>query len=159
MFIGEGPGAKEQEAGVPFVGPVGKVLDSVLLHLGLSRARVYVSNIVKCRAQENEKDRTPTAQEAQECVGWLKKEIEILKPKIIVPLGQTALNHLTQSTSIGGISSLAGKRYDSVSGGLAGEALVVPLVHPAACLYGFKKEVYLSQVEALRKILEEEKIV
>lgn len=158
MFVGEGPGAKEQEAGIPFVGPAGKVLDSVLLHLHLTRPRVYISNVVKCRAQDGAgKDRQPSPAESHMCIAWLHREIEILKPKIIVPLGQVAFNQVTQSTMIGGISGFAGKRY--TGGVVPGGAIVVPLVHPAATLYGYDKKKYLSHIVSLRAILEEEKIV
>jgi len=156
MFVGEGPGKSEQEEGVPFVGPAGKILDSVLLELGLSRKNVYVSNIVKCRAQEGEKDRPPTKEESEACIQWLKREIDILKPKVIIPLGQTALNNLTDSVAAG-ISSLAGKEYlggASITFGME-KTMIVPLVHPAACLYGFDKKKYLEHIVSLRRILEE----
>jgi DNA polymerase len=160
MFVGEGPGAKEQEAGIPFVGPAGKVLDSVLLHLHLTRAQVYISNTVKCRAQDGSgKDRQPSFKESETCKCWLSSEVEILKPKVIVPLGQVAFNQVTQRSNIGGISGFAGKRYTETLSELANGAIIVPLVHPAACLYGFKKEEYLSHVQSLYEILKEEKIV
>ncbi|CDF27512.1 uracil-DNA glycosylase [Dialister pneumosintes] len=89
MIVGEGPGGVEDEKGLPLVGPSGKLLDKALWSIGITRDRVYVTNIVKCRPRNN---RTPTMQEANVCAGrWLIREIQIIKPKVILALGKPAL--------------------------------------------------------------------
>ncbi len=88
LFIGEGPGANEDKEGLPFVGAAGKLLDLMLDAVGLSREKnVYIANIVKCRPPQN---RDPEAQEQEACIGWLKAQVSILRPKIIVCLGRIA---------------------------------------------------------------------
>ncbi|HEX7402415.1 MAG TPA: uracil-DNA glycosylase, partial [Usitatibacter sp.] len=82
LFIGEGPGADEDELGEPFVGQAGKLLDSMLAAIGIKRGReVYIANVVKCRPPSN---RTPTTEEAGACAPFLDRQIELVKPKIIV---------------------------------------------------------------------------
>ena len=89
MIVGEGPGGVEDEYGGPLVGPSGQLLDKALLSVGITRDRVYVTNIVKCRPKGN---RTPTVAEGNECGGrWLAEEIRLLQPKVIVALGKVAL--------------------------------------------------------------------
>ncbi len=88
MFIGEGPGANEDKEGLPFVGAAGQLLDIMLDAVGLSRDRnVYIANIVKCRPPQN---RDPLPEEQEACIGWLKAQVSILRPKIIVCLGRVA---------------------------------------------------------------------
>jgi len=88
LFIGEGPGANEDKEGLPFVGAAGHLLDTMLDAVGLSRERnVYIANIVKCRPPQN-RDPDPAEQDA--CIGWLKAQVGILRPKIIVCLGRIA---------------------------------------------------------------------
>lgn len=88
MFIGEGPGANEDKQGLPFVGAAGQLLDVMLDAVGLSREKnVYIANIVKCRPPQN-RDPDPAEQDA--CIGWLKAQVGILRPKIIVCLGRVA---------------------------------------------------------------------
>lgn len=89
MIVGEGPGGVEDEYGGPLVGPSGQLLDKALLSVGITRDRVYVTNIVKCRPKGN---RTPTVTEGNECGGrWLAEEIRLLQPKVIIALGKVAL--------------------------------------------------------------------
>ncbi len=95
LFIGEGPGADEDETGEPFVGQAGKLLDAMLTAAGLKRGReVYIANVVKCRPPGN---RTPTADEALACAPLLDRQIDLIQPKIIVALGKTAMLRLTGS--------------------------------------------------------------
>jgi len=91
LFVGEGPGEQEDLKGEPFVGPAGKLLDEMLAMIGLERSRVYIANIVKCRPPHN-RDPQPTEQES--CSGWLRRQIELLQPKIIVCLGRIAATAL-----------------------------------------------------------------
>ncbi len=88
LFVGEGPGANEDKEGLPFVGAAGKLLDIMLDAVGLSREKnVYIANIVKCRPPQN---RDPLPEEQEACIGWLKAQVSILRPKIIVCLGRVA---------------------------------------------------------------------
>ena len=92
LFVGEGPGADEDAQGEPFVGQAGKLLDNMLLSIKLRRGKnVYIANIVKCRPPGN---RTPEAGEIAACLPYLQRQIELLKPRLIVALGKTAANAL-----------------------------------------------------------------
>jgi uracil-DNA glycosylase len=92
LFVGEGPGADEDQQGEPFVGQAGKLLDSMLAAAGLARGRdVYIANVVKCRPPGN---RTPTLDEAAACAAFLDRQIELVAPKVIVALGKTAATRL-----------------------------------------------------------------
>jgi phosphopantothenoylcysteine decarboxylase/phosphopantothenate--cysteine ligase len=91
MFVGEGPGAEEDRQGEPFVGAAGKRLDQWIARIGLTRADVYIANIVKCRPPGN---RVPTPDEAKACMGYLLRQIRAIRPEVVCTLGLTALNHL-----------------------------------------------------------------
>ncbi|MGI9338387.1 MAG: uracil-DNA glycosylase [Gammaproteobacteria bacterium] len=92
MFVGEGPGAEEDRQGEPFVGAAGKLLDRMLSAIGLSReSGVYIANVVKCRPPQN---RTPKNTEAAACLPYLHRQIELVKPKLLVALGRVAAAHL-----------------------------------------------------------------
>ena len=124
LFVGEGPGADEDEQGEPFVGQAGKLLDAMLTATGLQRGReVYIANVVKCRPPGN---RTPSPDEAQACAPYLDRQIGLIQPKIIVALGKTAVTRLTgRDTSM---ASLRQQRF---------EYLGIPVVatyHPAYLL-------------------------
>lgn len=94
MLVGEGPGGVEDEYGVPLVGPSGQLLDKALWSVGVTRDKVYTTNIVKCRPKAN---RTPTIEEGTFCASrWLDEEIACVNPKIIVALGSVALKYLHQ---------------------------------------------------------------
>lgn len=87
LLVGEGPGQREDEQGIPFVGPAGLLLDDMLEIIGLDRTKVYVANIVKCRPPRN---RDPLNVEQDACIGWLRRQTALIKPKIIVCLGRVA---------------------------------------------------------------------
>ena len=87
MFIGEGPGEQEDLQGEPFVGPAGKLLDTMLEIIDLDRTKVYIANIVKCRPPRN---RDPLPDEQAACIGWLHRQIDLVDPKILVFLGRIA---------------------------------------------------------------------
>ena len=91
LFIGEGPGANEDEQGLPFVGKAGALLDDMLKMIGLSRADVFITNSVKCRPPEN---RDPLNVEKDACMDYLRRQIALLKPKIIVCLGRVAAGEI-----------------------------------------------------------------
>jgi DNA polymerase len=124
LFIGEGPGADEDEQGEPFVGQAGRLLDSMLAAIGIRRGReAYIANVVKCRPPGN---RTPTPQEAAACAPFLDRQIELIKPRLIVALGKTAATRLLDTEA--SLASLRGRvhRYK-------GTPLVVTY-HPAYLL-------------------------
>ena len=126
MLIGEGPGAEEDRLGVPFVGRSGKLLDTLLLEeMNIDRSLCYISNVVKCRPPEN---RDPKAEEVEACSPYLKKQLEIIEPKVIVTLGNFA-TRLLLDTKIG-ITELRGKMYQYLG------FTLIPTFHPAAALRG-----------------------
>ena len=92
MFVGEGPGADEDASGLPFVGRGGQLLNNMINAMGLKREQVYIANVVKCRPPQN---RTPEPDEAHTCVPFLFRQIDVVRPQVIVALGQTAVTYLT----------------------------------------------------------------
>ncbi len=108
LFVGEGPGAEEDQRGEPFVGQAGKLLDNMLAAIGLKRGQdVYIANAVKCRPPEN---RTPTTEETATCRPYLARQIELLQPRLIVALGRPAAQTLLQSDVK--IAAARGKIHD-----------------------------------------------
>ncbi len=91
MFVGEAPGEKEDESGIPFVGPAGKLLDKYLEYVGIDRELVYIANILKCRPPHN---RDPKPDEEDSCMDFLREQVRIIKPEIIVCLGRIAAMRL-----------------------------------------------------------------
>lgn len=91
MFIGEGPGEQEDLKGEPFVGPAGKLLDDMLRIIDLDRSNVYIANIVKCRPPGN---RDPLEEEQDACIGYLRNQVALIRPKIIVCLGRIAAKRI-----------------------------------------------------------------
>ena len=91
LLVGEGPGQVEDEQGLPFVGPAGQLLDDMLAMIGLDRTKVYIANTVKCRPPRN---RDPMNVEQEACLGWLRRQTALLRPKIIVCLGRIAAKEL-----------------------------------------------------------------
>lgn len=102
MFVGEGPGADEDAQGLPFVGRAGQLLNNMITAMGLQRSEVYIANVVKCRPPQN---RTPEPAEANTCMQFLWRQIDVVRPQVIVALGSTAATYL-----LGAKSSLAGLR-------------------------------------------------
>jgi len=145
LIIGEGPGATEDSAGKPFVGRSGELLSKMLENvLGLSRADVYISNIVKCRPPNN---RVPTPTEAHTCQPYLLKQIELIQPKLILTLGATAYHYLTGDDT--GITKVRGTVHTY------GNATLIPTYHPSYLLRNpsAKKEVFedLLKIKELMK--------
>ncbi len=94
MFVGEAPGEQEDKMGVPFVGRSGKLLDKVLTEVGLSRQDIFIANVLKCRPPKN---RDPLPEEIALCENYLHKQIEIIKPNVIIALGRVAANTLLRA--------------------------------------------------------------
>lgn len=107
MFVGEGPGADEDEQGLPFVGKAGQLLNNMITAMGLRRQDVYIANVVKCRPPKN---RTPEPVEANTCSPFLLQQIDIVQPRVIVALGGTAATYLLGVRQ--SLSSLRGQWFD-----------------------------------------------
>jgi uracil-DNA glycosylase len=127
MFVGEGPGQHEDLQGLPFVGRAGKLLDQLLGEIGLSRAEVFVANVVKCRPPGN---RDPLPDEIEACKPYLHGQIELIEPKVICTLGNFATKLLTRSQR--GITGVHGRPQVHEIGGRT--VRVFPIYHPAAAL-------------------------
>ena len=123
MFIGEGPGREEDEQGVPFVGAAGRLFNDLLEEAGLERKNVYICNIVKCRPPQN---RDPLPDEAEACLPYLRAQIALVRPKIIVCLGRIAARYVYDKEIQ--ISRQRGQVKK------AGIFYVIPTYHPAALL-------------------------
>ncbi|HWE85002.1 MAG TPA: uracil-DNA glycosylase [Terracidiphilus sp.] len=143
MFVGEGPGADEDAQGLPFVGRAGQLLNNMIVAMGLKREEVYIANIVKCRPPGN---RTPEPEEANTCVQFLNKQIEVVRPEVIVALGATAATYL-----LGHRQPLAGLR--GRVHGFRGTKLIVTY-HPAFLLRDprQKKEAWADLQIAMREL-------
>ena len=124
MFIGEGPGAQEDQEGLPFVGRAGKLLDKMLEAINLNRKKIYISNVVNYRPPKN---RRPTDQEIERYYPFLKLHIEIINPKILVLLGSTALNAIIGNDKV--ISKVRGKWIKKQIGNC--NPYIMPSFHPA----------------------------
>jgi uracil-DNA glycosylase len=126
LFVGEGPGAEEDRQGLPFVGRSGQLLDRLMLEeMGLTRDRVYIANVVKCRPPDN---RDPLPPEIEACRPYLTGQIERIDPKVVVTLGKFAGQLLLESKV--GITKLRGQQYPF------GGAVLIPTLHPAYALRG-----------------------
>lgn len=143
MFIGEGPGRDEDLQGRPFVGKAGELLDKMIGGLGLARAQVYIANVVKCRPPDN---RTPAPEESQACLGYLRRQIELIQPKVIVTLGATPLRELLGVKE--GITKVRGQWQRLEQGGRA--IPVMPTFHPAYVLRQYTQEVRRAVWEDLK---------
>ena len=124
LVVGEAPGAEEDEQGLPFVGPAGQLLDKMLAAINLSRStNCYIANILKCRPPQN---RTPKIEEANACIAYLKAQIHILKPKMILAMGRTAAQTLLDSPE--GINTLRGRFFETEG------ITMLATYHPSALL-------------------------
>ncbi len=128
VFIGEAPGKKEDETGVPFVGAAGKFLSEMLDSIGMNREDIYITNIVKYRPPNN---RDPLPEEKDACKEWLHEELNAIAPKLIVFLGRHSMNHFFPDLTI---SKAHGKLVTKIIPGINTKHFL-PLYHPAAALY------------------------
>ena len=127
LFIGEAPGAREDELGRPFVGKAGQLLNELLAAAGLKREDVFITNVVKHRPPGN---RAPLTEEAAACRGYLERQIAVIDPELIVTLGNHALEWVSGRQ---GISSMRGKAFTKEIAGKPRK--VFPTFHPAALIY------------------------
>jgi len=128
MFVGEAPGFHEDKQGYPFVGQAGKLLDTLLAGIGLTRENVYIANVIKCRPPGN---RDPQPDEIEACESHLFKQIELIEPKLIATLGNFATKLLSGKPH--GITRVHGHPQETTLGGRA--VTLYPIYHPAAALY------------------------
>jgi uracil-DNA glycosylase family 4 len=128
MFVGEAPGANEDRIGLPFVGQAGKLLDKLLIEIGLERADVFICNTLKCRPPGN---RDPHPNEIESCHGYLQSQVELIEPKLICTLGNFSTKLLRRDTT--GISRVHGQAEERSIGDR--RIRLYPLYHPAAALY------------------------
>jgi uracil-DNA glycosylase family 4 len=135
MFVGEAPGEQEDILGRPFVGAAGKLLTELLESIKLERKDVYITNIVKCRPPNN---RPPRRDESASCMPYLDRQIALIQPKVICPLGNSAIHALLNSD--GSVTDVHGIAFEK------GAVTYFPMYHPAAALYTF----------SLRKTMEED---
>lgn len=142
MFIGEGPGADEDLQGEPFVGKAGKLMNEAFKGLGIKREEVYIANIVKCRPPNN---RNPEKDEAIACMDYLRNQVMLIKPEIIVLLGSVALKNILGEEY--GITKSRGKWI------IKKDIKYMPTFHPAALLRDESKKIYFWN--DLKLVLEE----
>jgi len=135
MLIGEAPGRNEDLTGRPFVGSAGKLLDSVLEKAGLKRNDIFIGNIAKHRPPDN---RAPKLEEIEACTPYLDRQIKIIKPEIIVPLGTHSSKYILEKAGLEftTISDVRGKAFDGSA--LGSKIKIVPSFHPAAVIYNRK---------------------
>jgi DNA polymerase len=151
MFVGEAPGADEDEQGEPFVGKAGQLLTKIIQATGLSRAEVYITNILKCRPDtpgETAGNRKPTSDEMATCIPYLHEQIDLIRPKVIVALGATAVEGLLGKTV--GITKLRG-HWQTYRG-----TPLMPTYHPAYLLRNHamseKRRVWEDMLAVMEKL-------
>jgi len=144
MFVGEAPGADEDIQGVPFVGRAGQLLTKIIEAIGMKREDVYIANVIKCRPPQN---RNPEPDEVETCEPFLFRQIDIIKPKVIVALGKFAAQALLRT--LDPISRLRGRVYDYRG------AKLIPTFHPAYLLRNpsSKREVW-EDMKLAKRLLE-----
>lgn len=147
MFIGEGPGKNEDLQGEPFVGAAGQLLNELLAHAGLVRGEVYIANVVKCRPPGN---RDPEPIEIETCTPFLREQIRLIEPEVLVTLGNFATKFVLKTEV--GITRLHGTVRRT------GRFTVLPIYHPAAAIYDQTKRIALFEdFEQLARVLAEER--
>ena len=151
MFVGEAPGADEDQQGEPFVGKAGQLLTKIIQAMGLSRERVYIANILKCRPDtpgQASGNRKPTPEEMRTCLPYLQEQIDLIRPKVMVALGATAVEGLLGKTQ--GITRLRG-HWQSYRG-----TPLMPTYHPAFLLrnqaMSEKRRVWEDMLQVMEKL-------
>lgn len=154
MFIGEAPGAQEAKKGRPFVGAAGQILDELLASIGLARGEVYITNVVKDRPPGN---RDPSPDEVRLYGPFLRRQVEIIRPRVLATLGRFALAFVLEQFGAGRpagrITDLHGRPLELQAP--YGAIAVVPLFHPASAFYvDGRREVLASDFQVLRGYLD-----
>jgi uracil-DNA glycosylase len=134
MFVGEAPGLQEAKTGKPFCGTAGKILDELLESVNIKREEVYITNILKDRPPGN---RDPQPEEIKSCTPYLERQIEMIKPEIICPLGRHSMSFLMEKfgleDQIEGISKIHGRLFRTKN--LSRDIAIIPFYHPAVAAY------------------------
>ena len=140
LVVGEGPGAEEDRRGQPFVGRSGQLLDRLILEeMGLTRDRIYIANVVKCRPPDN---RDPRPDEIEACNPWLTRQLELIAPKVVLTVGNFATRTLLGTKE--GITRVRGRSYPF------GGAVLIPTFHPAAVLRGGAQQMAQMRADLVR---------
>ncbi len=153
IFIGEAPGLNEAKTGRPFIGAAGKVLNELLASINLQREDVYITSVIKDRPPEN---RDPLPKEIKAYAPYLSRQLEIIKPKIIVPLGRFALNFVFDYFGLGEKLETIGKMHGKSFNAKAsyGPVTIVALYHPALALYnGSMRPVLKKDFRIIKKYI------
>ena len=147
MLVGEAPGKNEDLQGEPFVGAAGRLLDELLAEIGVARREVYIANVLKCRPPGN---RDPREDEIDSCKGYLREQIRMIRPEVVVTLGNFATKLLLPTDT--GITRMRGRRFDWWLG-----ATLIPTFHPAAALRGRPqvREQMVEDFALVAQVLEE----
>lgn len=144
LFVGEAPGQKEDETGIPFVGAAGKLLDRYLAAVGIDRGQVYIANILKCRPPHN---RDPLPAEEDACIDYLREQVRLIHPKIIICLGRISAMRLIKPDFR--ITAEHGKFFKK------GEYTITAVYHPAALLRDpRKKEDMYTDMKAVKAFID-----
>jgi len=150
MFVGEAPGADEDVQARPFVGRAGQLLDKIIAGCGLKRENVFIANILKCRPPDN---REPRPEEIVACIPYLQRQIELIKPEIIVALGAHAARTLLNTTKP--IGQLRGLFQEYVPGIGQNPIKLMPTFHPAYLLRNYSEDNRRKVWEDMKKVLAE----
>lgn len=150
VFVGEGPGADEDAQGRPFVGRSGQLLDKIIIAMGLKRSDVYICNIVKCRPPEN---REPRPEEIISCLPFLKRQLSLIRPKVIVALGAPATRTLLETNKP--IGQLRGKFFDFNFDDFSPPIKLMPTFHPAYLLRNYSDDNRRKVWEDMKTVLTE----
>jgi DNA polymerase len=152
MMIGEAPGYHEDIKGQPFVGSAGRVLDELLMSIGIKRNEVFIGNIIKHRPDEN---RDPNEEEIKACGSYIERQIQIIKPRLIVTLGRHSTKYVMSNVDVEfrGISEIRGKVFEKHLFGI--RLKIIPTFHPAATLYNPTYRNFLeNDFQMINKLLE-----
>lgn len=145
VFIGEAPGRNEDLRGEPFVGAAGRLLDELLAHAGIARSDIYIANVLKCRPPKN---RDPEVTEIETCTPFLREQVRLIDPTVLVTLGNFATRFVLKTDA--SITSLRGRVND------AGSFRVLPVFHPAAAIYDrTKRDVLFADFALLGELVAE----
>lgn len=156
MLVGEAPGYNEDKQGEPFVGRAGDVLDMLLETIGIGRENVYIANILKCRPPKN---RNPMKEEIKACTPYLDRQIEIVRPRIICPMGNFAAGYIMEKFGLkpDSIGSIHGQVFKIRNLLLKGS--IIPLYHPAAAVYNPDlKAVLMQDFRLVSRVKNDQKI-
>ena len=152
LFVGKAPGYHEDRQGVPFVGKAGMILDELLMSIGLQRGQIYITNILKCRPPQN---RNPLKSEIEACTRHLNNQIELIQPKVIVPLGNFATSYTFEKFGLASdkISKIHGKIFQVNT--VFGKITITPMYHPAVATYNpDTKNTLLEDFKTIKKVVE-----